>query len=99
MSDKDLRLPLGTSISSLRTPLQTQWSGVAARIPMDAKPHRLLSVGAFLSSTVRRYGGCARDTFGYAGFPGDRSANLRTAATHFASRRSVAAPLSLGASQ
>ncbi|TKK31696.1 hypothetical protein PspCFBP13528_12410 [Pseudomonas sp. CFBP13528] len=27
------------------------------------------------------YGGCARDTFGYAGFLGNRSANLRTAAT------------------
>ena len=48
---------------------------------MDAKRHRLLSVGAFLSSTVRRYGGCARDTFGYAGFLDLRSANLRTAAT------------------
>lgn len=99
ISDKSLRLSLGHSISSLRTPVQTQRSGVAARIPMDAKRHRLLSVGAFLSSTVRRYGGCARDTFGYAGFPKDRSANLRTAATPIASRRSMAAPLSLGASQ
>ena len=41
----------------------------------------LLSVDAFLSSTVLRYGGCARDTFGYAGFLNLRSANLRTAAT------------------
>ena len=30
---------------------------------------------------MRRYGGCARDTFGYAGFLGNRSANLCTAAT------------------
>ncbi|RZI23724.1 hypothetical protein EUX53_12035 [Pseudomonas orientalis] len=43
--------------------------------------HCLLSVDAFLSSTVRRYGGCARDTFWYAGFLNLRSANLRTAAT------------------
>ncbi|MPQ83469.1 hypothetical protein F0170_05380 [Pseudomonas sp. MAFF 730085] len=41
-----------------------------------------LSVDDFLSSTVQRYGGCARDTFGYAGFLDLRSANLRTAATH-----------------
>ncbi|TGY20858.1 hypothetical protein E5845_01620 [Pseudomonas fluorescens] len=45
------------------------------------KRHCPLSVGDFLSSTVRPYGGCARDTFGYAGFFGNRSANLRTAAT------------------
>ena len=32
ISDKDLGLPLGNVISSLRTPLQTQRSGVAARI-------------------------------------------------------------------
>jgi len=30
---------------------------------------------------VRPYGGCARDTLGYAGSSGNRSANLRTAAT------------------
>ena len=32
ISDKDLGLPLGNLISSLRTPLQMQRSGVAARI-------------------------------------------------------------------
>jgi len=32
ISDKDLRLSLGHSVSSLRTPLQTQRTGVAARI-------------------------------------------------------------------
>jgi hypothetical protein len=74
-------LPLGTLLFSLRTPLHTQWSGVAARFTNAQKRHCPLSVGAFLSSTVRRYGGCARDTLGYAGFIGNRSANLRTAAT------------------
>ena len=37
ISDSDLRLSLGNAISSLRTPLQTQRSGVAARISSDAK--------------------------------------------------------------
>ncbi|TKK29612.1 hypothetical protein PspCFBP13528_17985 [Pseudomonas sp. CFBP13528] len=46
-----------------------------------------------MSSTVRRYGGCAWDTFGYADVLESRSANLRTAATPIASRRSMAAPL------
>jgi len=81
ISDKVLRLPLGNSLSSLRTPLQTQWAGVAARLTNAQKRHCPLSVDAFLSSTVRPYGGCARDTLGYAGSIGNRSANLRTAAT------------------
>ena len=81
ISDKVLRLPLGKPLSSLRTPLQTQWAGVAARIFKEQKHYRPLSVDAFLASTVRRYGGCARDTFGYAGLLLDRSANLRTAVT------------------
>ncbi|BDB21138.1 hypothetical protein cym2001_45030 [Pseudomonas sp. CYM-20-01] len=81
ISDKVLRLPLGNSLSSLRTPLQTQWTGVAARIFKEQKHYRPLSVDAFLASTVRRYGGCARDTLGYAGLLLDRSANLRTAVT------------------
>ena len=58
-----------------------QRAGVAARFTNAQKRHCPLSVDAFLSSTVRPYGGCARDTLGYAGFIGNRSANLRTAAT------------------
>lgn len=81
ISDRVLGLPLGKPLSSLRTPLQTQWSGVAARFTNAQKRHCPLSVDAFLSSTVRPYGGCARDTLGYAGSIGNRSANLRTAAT------------------
>ncbi len=67
-SDRDLGLLVGKSISSLRAPLQTQRAGVAARVNSGAKRHCPLSVDAFLSSTVRRHGGCAWDTFGYAGF-------------------------------
>lgn len=37
--------------------------------------------GAFFVSAVSSYGGCAWDTFGYAGFLLPRSANPRTAAT------------------
>ena len=37
--------------------------------------------GAFFASAVSSYGGCAWDTFGYAGFLLPRSANPRTAAT------------------
>lgn len=37
--------------------------------------------GAFFASAMSRYGGCARDTFGCAGFLCDRSANPRTAVT------------------
>ena len=37
--------------------------------------------GAFFVPAASRYGGCARDTFGYAGFLCPRSVNLRTAAT------------------
>lgn len=39
------------------------------------------TVGAFFVPAVPSYGGCARDTFGYAGFLCPRFANLRTAAT------------------
>ncbi|AYF46592.1 hypothetical protein DXV65_03035 [Pseudomonas fluorescens] len=66
---------------------------------MDTERHRLLSVGAFLSSTVRRYGGCTRDTFGYAGFPEDRSANLRTAATPYRVAAISGSSISLGVPQ
>ena len=37
--------------------------------------------GAFFASAMLRYGGCAWDTFGCAGFLCDRSANPRTAVT------------------
>ena len=37
--------------------------------------------GAFFVPVTSRYGGCAWDTFGYAGFRVSRFANLRTAAT------------------
>ena len=37
--------------------------------------------GAFFMPAFSFYGGCARDTFGYAGFLSSRSANPRTAAT------------------
>lgn len=40
------------------------------------------AAGAFFATAVSIYGGCARDTFGYAGFLCPRFANLRTAATH-----------------
>lgn len=39
------------------------------------------TAGAFFVPDVSSYGGCARDTFGYAGFLCPRSANPRTAAT------------------
>jgi len=39
------------------------------------------TAGAFFVPAVSSYGGCARDTFGYAGFLDSRFANLRTAAT------------------
>lgn len=38
--------------------------------------------GAFFVPAVSSYGGCARDTFGYAGCLESRFANPRTAATH-----------------
>lgn len=38
--------------------------------------------GAFFASAMLRYGGCARDTFGCAGFLFARSANLRTAVSN-----------------
>ncbi len=38
--------------------------------------------GAFFVPGASSYGGCAWDTFGYAGFRVSRFANLRTAATH-----------------
>ncbi len=38
--------------------------------------------GAFFVPAVPCYGGCARETFGSAGFLTSRFANLRTAATH-----------------
>lgn len=39
--------------------------------------------GAFFMPATSLYGGCARDTFGYAGFLESRFANLRTAATQY----------------
>jgi len=41
------------------------------------------AAGAFFVPAVLSYGGCAWDTFGYAGFLCPRFANLRTAATHY----------------
>jgi len=38
-------------------------------------------VGAFFVPAVCRYGGCARDTFGCAGFLDSRSTNARTVTT------------------
>lgn len=38
--------------------------------------------GAFFASAMSRYGGCAWETFGSAGFRVSRSVNPRTAATH-----------------
>ena len=35
ISDKVFGLPLGTGLPSLRTPLQMQWSGVAARFTTE----------------------------------------------------------------
>lgn len=40
-------------------------------------------VGAFFMPANSFYGGCARDTLGYAGFLDPRFANLRTAATQY----------------
>jgi hypothetical protein len=77
------------SMVSLSLPIQR--SGFAARINQGAQRHRFLSVGVF-SSVEMRYGGCARETFGSAGFLDSRSANLRTAVTFFVSQRTVAAP-------
>lgn len=39
--------------------------------------------GAFFMPATSFYGGCARDTFGYAGCLTSRFANLRTAATQY----------------
>lgn len=39
--------------------------------------------GAFFVPVASSYGGCAWDTFGYAGFRVSRFANLRTAATQY----------------
>ncbi|MGX5217499.1 hypothetical protein ACVTMO_02420 [Pseudomonas segetis] len=44
------------------------------------RPHT--ATGAFFMPAVLCYGGCAWDTFGYAGCQLSRFANLRTAATH-----------------
>jgi len=49
--------------------------------------------GAFFVPARPVYGGCARETLGSAGFRVSRFANLRTAATLFVWRRSVAAPI------
>lgn len=40
-----------------------------------------IEAGAFFVPSLRLHGGCARDTFGYAGCLESRSVNLRTAAT------------------
>ena len=40
-----------------------------------------IEAGAFFVPNLRLYGGCARDTFGYAGCLESRFANLRTATT------------------
>lgn len=49
----------------------------------DTKAHKRHrnAVGAFFVPAVHRYGGCARDAFGRAGFLCVRSANLRTVTT------------------
>ena len=80
ISDKVLGLPLGKPLSSLRTPLQTQWSGVAARFTTEQKHHLPFSKRFFIVYCAALWRLCA-DTFGYAGLFLDRSANLRTAAT------------------
>lgn len=46
----------------------------------NSAPFRI--AGAFFMPAIQSYGGCAWDTFGYAGFLLPRFANLRTAATH-----------------
>jgi len=48
ISDKVLGLPLGKPLSSLRTPLQTQWSGVAARFTTEQKHHLPFSKRFFI---------------------------------------------------
>lgn len=54
------------------------------------RPHSI--AGAFFASAMSLYGGRAWDTLGCAGVHSGRSANPRTAATLFVSRRIVAAP-------
>ncbi len=61
-------------------------SAVGFRSPDQSRRTALQVVAV---SAMVLYGGCARDTFGYAGFLDSRSANLRTAATslRFAAKR------------
>lgn len=51
--------------------------------PIDTKAHKRHSnaAGAFFVPAMHRYGGCARDTFGCAGFLCVRSTNARTVTT------------------
>jgi len=74
---------LGAGFIVVRS-LTNQRSGFAARINQGAQRSQSLP---FLAMVI--HGGCARDTFGYAGFLDSRSANLRTAATslRFAANR------------
>ena len=53
--------------------------------------------GAFFTSAVSFYGGCAQDTFGCAGFLYLRSTNLRTAATHSFGRERGSSQIDTGA--
>jgi hypothetical protein len=53
--------------------------------PIKQKAHKRhqRTAGAFFVPAIRLNGGCAWDTFGYAGFLLPRFANLRTAATQY----------------
>lgn len=53
--------------------------------------------GAFFVPAVPRYGGCAQDTLGCAGFLYLRSTNLRTAATHSFGRERGSSQIDTGA--
>jgi len=70
-------------------------SAIGFRSPDQSRRTALLIV-AFLAMVL--HGGCARDTFGYAGFLDSRSANLRTAATSLRFAANCGGSINQGAS-
>lgn len=81
---KRARVRLAPENLSLYRPAVAANSATGFRSPSKQKAHKrhCPKAGAFFMPALSFYGGCAWDTFGYAGFLLPRSANPRTATTH-----------------
>lgn len=79
---KRARVRLAPTQRSLYRPLVAANSATGFGDPDKSRRiSALTESGAFFVPSIRLYGGCARETFGSAGFLDSRFANLRTAAT------------------